>query len=334
MKKIIVTGGAGFLGSHLVDLLLEEGYHVYVLDDLSSGNESNLSRWTDMEDDIQDMRSLYKYSPGKRPRLEIKDIDITNKFVENPWLSDIDAGDVDCIFHMAARMDVMTSFKDPFDDGMRNYIGTLNVLEFARKIECPKVVYRSSFTVYSEDNDLPLTETAKKGPISPYAMHKLFSEDILELYNRHYGMKNLSFRLFNLYGPRQDPGSIYSGVVVQFLAKALKKNNLPVYGDGEQTRDFIYVKDAVRAMYEGFRKDAVGVYNVGTGKETTINQLVSEISEILGRKIITECREGRKGEICRSVADLSRLKEDLGFYPDTNLKKGLIETLDWMKKHG
>jgi UDP-glucose 4-epimerase len=232
---------------------------------------------------------------------------------------------------MAARMDVMTSFKDPFDDGMRNYIGTLNVLEFARKIKCPKVLYRSSFTVYSEENDLPIKETGMTGPISPYAMHKLFSETALELYNQHYGMKNASFRFFNLYGPRQDPSSIYSGVAVQFLAKTLKNNSVPVYGDGEQTRDFLYVKDAVKAMYEGYKKDAVGIYNVGTGKETTINELVSTLSQLLEKEVSVECREGRKGEICRSVADITKLTGELGFKPQTDLMMGLKETLEWFK---
>jgi nucleoside-diphosphate-sugar epimerase len=195
------------------------------------------------------------------------------------------------------------------------------------------VIYRSSFTVYSEENDLPINESGVTGPISPYALHKLFSETALELYNKHYGMRNASFRFFNLYGPRQDPSSIYSGVAVQFLAKAMKSNSLPIYGDGEQTRDFLYVKDAVKAMFEGYKKDAVGVYNVGTGKEITINELVSSISQILEKEISVECREGRKGEICRSVADITKLIQDLGYEPRTELLTGLGETLDWMKKH-
>ncbi|MFW3146988.1 MAG: GDP-mannose 4,6-dehydratase [Thermoplasmatota archaeon] len=331
MRNVIVTGGAGFLGSHLVDLLLEKGYQVYILDDLSFGHEENLSKWTSMEDDLDDLKSIYRYSPGLRPRFKLMDIDITRKFVDNPWLGDIDKGEIDCIFHLAARMDVMTSFDDPFDDGMRNYIGTLNVLEYARKIECPKVVFRSSFTVYSEDNTLPLCEEDHVCPISPYALHKYTSERILQLYNDHYGMRNVSFRLFNIYGPRQDPDSIYSGVVMRFLDHAIKGEEIIIYDTGEQTRDFLYVKDAVRAMFEGYIQDAVGTYNVGTGKETTINELMKVTLETVGSEVPVMQEPRRKGEIKRSVADVAKIKEDLGFTAGTDLATGLKETYEWMK---
>jgi UDP-glucose 4-epimerase len=330
-KKVIVTGGAGFMGSHLVDLLLEQGYHVYVLDDLSSGNESNLSKWLNQEeDDLEDMKSMYQYSPGKKPRLRLMDIDITKKFVHNPWLGSIGEGEIDCIFHLAARMDVITSFDDPYDDGMRNYIGTLNVLEFARKIKCSKVVYRSSFTVYSEENPLPWSEEAKIGPISPYALNKHNSEEVLELYNKHYGMRNVSFRLFNLYGPRMDPHSIYSGVALRFLDHAVKGEEIFIYGDGDQTRDQVYVKDAVKVLFEGFKKDAVGVYNVGSGIEITIKELAQEIVKIVGKDSKLVHKPKRKGEIYRSVADITKLKKDIGMVPETSLEAGLEETLKWL----
>jgi nucleoside-diphosphate-sugar epimerase len=333
MKTVMVTGGAGFLGSHLVDLLLNNGDQVYILDDLSWGNEDNLSQWSSMDDDYEDLKDLYIYSPGKRPRFKLMDIDITRKFVNNPWLGEIDKGQIDCIFHLAARMDVMTSFDDPFDDGMRNYIGTLNVLEYARKIECNKVVYRSSFTVYSDKNQLPIAEGGEVDPISPYSLHKYTSERILQLYNEHYGMKNASFRMFNMYGPRQNPESIYAGVVMRFLEHARKGEPITVYDTGEQIRDFLYVKDAVKAMFEGYVQDAIGTYNVGTGKGTTIKELADKISKIEGADIPILKEPRRKGEVKSSLADITRLKNDLGFEPETDLETGLKETFEWMKEH-
>jgi len=331
--KVIVTGGAGFLGSPLVDLLLEQGYQVYVLDDLSSGNERNLERWTREEDDDMDyFKSIYKYSPGSRPRLRVLDVDITRKFVDNPWLAGIGEGEVECIFHLAARMDVMSSFDDPFDDGMRNYIGTLNVLEFARKIRCPKVVHRSSFTVYSEENELPFKEDDRVGPISPYALHKYASENVLRIYNDQYGMRNVSFRFFNLYGPRMDPASIYSGVALRFLDKAMKGEDIMIYGDGRQTRDLIYVKDAVNMMFQGYVKDAVGTYNAGSGEEMPILDLANEIISVVGSSSPIVHKERRKGEMYRSVADPSKIERDLGPFTRTGLRKGLEETLAWLRE--
>jgi len=331
--KVIVTGGAGFLGSHLVDLLLEEGYQVYVLDDLSSGNERNLERWTrEEDDDMEYFKSIYKYSPGSRPRLRVLDVDITRKFVDNPWLASIGEGEVECIFHLAARMDVMTSFDDPFDDGMRNYIGTLNVLEFARKIKCPKVVHRSSFTVYSEESELPFKEEDRSGPISPYALHKHASEHVLRIYNEKYGMRNVSFRFFNLYGPRMDPRSIYSGVALRFLDNALKGEDITIFGDGGQTRDLIYVKDAVNMMYQGYVRDAVGVYNAGSGVEMTIGDLANEINSMAGDRSKIVHKEKRKGEMYRSVADMSKIDRELGPFAKTDLRQGLEETLAWLKE--
>lgn len=331
MKTVMVTGGAGFLGSHLVDLLLENGYQVYILDDLSIGNADNLSKWTSMDDEFEDLKDMYRYSPGRRPRYKLMDIDITRKFVDNPWLGEIDEGQIDCIFHLAARMDVMTSFDDPFDDGMRNYIGTLNVLEYARKIKCNKVVFRSSFTVYSDKLGEPINECAEVGPISPYALHKLASEKMLNLYNDHYGMRNVSCRLFNMYGPRQNPASIYAGVVLRFLEHARKGEPITVYGTGEQTRDFLYVKDAVKAMFETYLQDGKGTYNVGTGRGTTINHLVDTVKKVVGQDIPILREPMRKGEVIDSKADVSKLKEEFGLELHTDLEHGVKETYDWMK---
>ena len=229
-------------------------------------------------------------------------------------------------------MDVMTSFDDPFDDGMRNYIGTLNVLEFARKIKCPKVVHRSSFTIYSEESELPFKEEERAGPISPYALHKFASENVLRIYNDKYGMRNVSFRFFNLYGPRMDPSSIYSGVALRFLDNALKGEDITIYGDGGQTRDLIYVKDAVNMMFQGYVKDAVGVYNAGSGMEITIADLAKEINSMLGERSRIVHKEKRKGEMYRSVADMSKIDSELGPFSKTGLRQGLEETLAWLRE--
>ena len=333
MGNIIVTGGAGFLGSHLIDHLMSEGHQVYALDDLSSGCEKNLSKWLKLPDDeLKSMGDIFQYTPGKRPRLKLLDIDITNKYVDNPWLSDV--GDVDCIFHLAGRMDVMSSFREPYDDGMRNYIGTVNVLEFARKMDCPRVIQRSSFTVYSRDNPVVVNEEGEIGPISPYAHHKYMSERILDLYNEHYGMMNVSLRLFNMYGPRQDPSSIYSGVVTRFLDRALRDKKLHVYGKGSQKRDFIHAKDAIKAIHLANTQKASGVYNVGTGIGTSITDLAMIIKELLGDELEIEKKPERKGELKNCIADISRIRGELGFEPEIDLKSGIRNTLEWMRIEG
>ncbi len=331
MKKVLVTGGAGFIGSHLVDILMEEGCHVFILDDFSSGNLRNLKRWNS-GDDFSDYGDMYKYGYGKRPKHKLIEWDISKPLISSPWLGSLEEGELDCIFHLAARRDVMTSFKEPYDDTMRNYIGTVNVLELARKIECNKVVLSSSYTIYKDLDQSCIREDCQKEPISPYGLNKLASEKLLQLYNSHYGMRNVAFRIFVPYGPRQVPKSIFAGVVTRFLDHAIKDEEVKIYGDGEQTRDFIFVKDIARCLHAGFTEDLEGIFNLGTGQETSINKLLEIVRSVTGKELKSNHVESRKGEVRNAVADMTRLKGKLGYDGPTNLKAGVEETYEWLTK--
>ncbi len=329
VKKALVTGGAGFIGSHLVDILLENGYHVYILDDFSSGNLRNLKRWRS-DEEFSDFGDMYRYGYGKRPRHKLIEWDISKPLVSSPWLGSLEEGELDCIFHLAARRDVMTSFKEPYDDTMRNYIGTVNVLEFARRVECNKVILSSSYTIYKDLDQNCINENCEKEPISPYGLNKLASEKLLKLYNNHYGMRSAAFRIFVPYGPRQVPGSIFSGVVMRFLDHAMKDEEVKIYGDGEQTRDFIFVKDIARYLHAGFTEDLEGIFNLGTGHETSINELLDIVRSVTGKELKANHVEPRKGEVRRSVADITRLKEKLEWEGSTDLEAGIRETYEWL----
>ncbi len=331
IKKVLVTGGAGFIGSHLVDILLEEGCHVFILDDFSSGNLRNLKRWNS-GDDFSDYGDMYKYGYGKRPKHKLIEWDISKPLVRSPWLGSLEEGELDCIFHLAARRDVMTSFKEPYDDTRRNYIGTVNVFELARKIECNKVVLSSSYTIYKDLDQSRIKEDCQKEPISPYGLNKLASEKLLQLYNSHYGMRNVAFRIFVPYGPRQMPKSIFSGVVMRFLDHAMKDEEVTIYGDGEQTRDFIFVKDIARCLHAGFTKDLEGIFNLGTGRETSINKLLEIVRSVTGKELKANYRDSRKGEVRKSVADMTSLMEQIDCGGATSLEEGVRETYKWLTR--
>ncbi len=309
MADIIVTGGAGFIGSHLVDHLIDQDHNVLVVDDLSSGSTENLSRW------IGDERLRFVRWDITRPLDGCEDLR--------------SHGRIDCIFHLAARIDVITSFDDPLDDAMRNYIGTLNVLEFARNRGCEQVIFSSSAAVFQDNGLVPIDESFPTGPLSPYGFHKLMSEGILDLYDLHHGMRNASFRFFNVYGPRQDPANPYSGVISKFIRMCIDGERLIIFGDGEQTRDFVFVKDVVRTLVRGYEKGATGQYNVGTGTETTINELAATIAGGFDTDPGRDHKGERMGEIQRSCADIGRIKKELDIGPDTSLCDGIRRTVEW-----
>lgn len=296
MSKMIVTGGAGFIGSNLVDLLVSKGHDVTVIDDLSTGKLENLARLGD--------------------RVELIEKDISR-------ISGEDLAGVDTIFHLAALIDVVTSMDDPVSDAKVNYLGTINVLEQARIAGVDQIILTSSAAVYGDTSEIPTTEDAVKFPLSPYGNNKLSSENMLRMYNEIYGMKNTIFRLFNVYGPRQDPSNPYSGVISKFMKRASKDLELLIYGDGEQTRDFVYVEDVCRSLYQAHCVKVPGTFNVGTGKETSVNALARVVIDVIGSKSTIGYRERRPGEIIRSVADSSRLKDRLSISPDIGIKDGI-----------
>ncbi|MCP4350876.1 MAG: SDR family oxidoreductase [Desulfobacterales bacterium] len=306
IKKAIVTGGAGFIGSHLVDALLAQGCEVAVLDNLSSGHLSNLEHVRDRiefyEGDIQDSEILLKASEES-----------------------------DVIFHQAAVVSVPQTVENPVGSAMVNEIGTLQVLDTARKNNVKRVVLASSSAVYGDDPQLPKHENMNPKLLSPYAVQKLTGEYYARLYHNLYGLETVCLRYFNVYGPRQDPSSFYSGVISIFINKAGSKEKPVIYGDGNQSRDFVFVRDVVRAnlLAATSGSAAGGFFNVGTGSFIRINQLWDMVCKISGFNAAPEYGPVRPGDIAESVADISHAKSVLGFEPEYSFEKGLGITCDY-----
>lgn len=300
MTTLLVTGGAGFIGSNLVDMLIRKGYEVVVIDDLSTGSLSNLSIHEDS-----------------------KALTIIQKGINEISPNDLDG--IDAVFHLAARVNVIDSIENPLEDARVNYQGTLTVLECSRKAGIDKVLFTSSAAVYGDTKEIPTSESAEKFPLSPYGNHKLSSGNMLRLYNEIHGMKNVVLRLFNIYGPRQDPSNPYSGVISKFMEWASRGHDLTIFGDGGQTRDFVYVKDVARALTSCYEKDLSGTFNIGTGVEVSINELAEKVIGITNSESGIIRVERRPGEIYRSVADNNAIRENLKWVPDTSMDIGLEE---------
>ena len=305
-KKALVTGGAGFIGSHLVDDLLSIGCQVSVIDDLSTGRLSNLG-------DNKDNITFYKADIRNRETLEKA------------------SKDCDIIFHQAAIVSVPRTVDNPIDSATVNEMGTLFVLEAARKNNVKRVVNASSSAVYGDDPVLPKHENMNPKPQSPYAVQKLSGEFYARLYYDLYGLETVSLRYFNVYGPRQDPSSPYSGVISIFMTRASSKETPVIFGNGNQYRDFIFVKDVVRFNLLAADADKASgkIFNVGTGRFIRINRLWEMISKLSGQNIKPEYEPPRAGDILESVADIDRAGKTLGFEPDYSFEKGLEETFKY-----
>lgn len=302
--KCLVTGGAGFIGSHLASALSGKG-EVTVLDDLSEGKAENLSGL---------------------PRVSLAKQSVTNaKAVEKA------ARGAEVIFHLAAIVGVRVSFEDPQKTIKVNVEGVLNVLEAARKNDA-RVVYTSSAAVYGNAKP-PLREDLVLDPQSPYATSKLMGESYIQIYQQAYGLKAVVLRHFNVFGPRQPPESHYAAAVPRFARALLEGKRPTVFGDGEQTRDFIYVGDVARAYLLAAEKDKAvgGTFNIGSGKGVSVNHLIELLEGITGRKADPVHEPAREGEIRHSWADISRAREVLGFQPEISLKEGLRETVEWLR---
>lgn len=305
-KKALVTGGAGFIGSHLVDGLLSEGCEVTVLDNLSTGRLSNLNQ-------IKEHITFYKADIRDRETLEKA------------------ARDCDVIFHQAAVVSVPRTVDNPVDSAMVNEMGTLFVLEAARKNDVKRVVLASSSAVYGDDPVLPKHENMNPKPQSPYAVQKLSGEFYARLYLDLYSLKTVSLRYFNVYGPRQDPSSHYSGVISIFMNRACSKEAPVIYGDGNQYRDFVFVKDVVRFNLLAANTDKASgkTFNVGTGRFVRINRLWERISQLAGFNIEPKYEPPRAGDIMESVASIDYAGKTLGFKPEYSFEKGLEETFEY-----
>lgn len=307
---VVVTGGAGFIGSHTVDRLLGAGHRVVVLDDFRTGKRANLAHHAGSD------------------RLDVLACDVSHGIFAA--LAQVTArhGPVERIVHLAAQVSVVHSVQNPLVDMQVNYGGTLHVLEYARATGVKKVVFASSAAVYGEVAIMPVGEDTPTRPVSPYGIDKLASEHALDYYAAVHGVPGTALRFFNVYGPRQDPASPYSGVISIFADRARAGRTLTIFGDGGQTRDFVYVGDVVRAIVAALGDGADRVVaNVGTGGEITVLELARSIVELCGGRSTIEHAPQRPGEILKSRARVDRMRDALGVVAETSLLDGLRETL-------
>ncbi|HOK04976.1 MAG TPA: NAD-dependent epimerase/dehydratase family protein [Victivallales bacterium] len=302
--KILVTGGAGFIGSHLVEELQGKA-DIYVIDNFRTGKIENLNgfKLNLIEGSINDKELLREVMVG-----------------------------IDFVFHMAAAISVVESMENPIKYVETNTIGTLNILEEAAKTGVKKVLFCSSSAIYGESLELPKTEDMKVEPLSPYAITKLDGEYYCNLFTKEKGLKTVCTRFFNVFGPRQDPESQYAAAIPIFVSKAVNNEKITIYGDGKQTRDFIYVKDVVKAcIYLTIENDSYGIFNVGYGKSIEINELVERILKKTNSKSPISYEKERPGEIKHSIASIKKLS-NTNFKPLFGFDSGLDLTIDYFKK--
>lgn len=301
MANYLITGGAGFIGSHLAEELLGGGHRVRIFDNLSSGHLANLDAFRDrvefIRGDVRDRAAVEAAMDG-----------------------------VEFCFHEAALVSVFESVERPDDNHEINITGTLNVLGAARKAGTKRVVFASSAAVYGNDPVLPKREDLRPQPASPYAAGKITGEYYLSIFARLYGVQTVSLRYFNVFGPRQDPRSMYSGVISKFTDDLRAGRTPVVFGDGRQTRDFVFVKDVVQANLKAMQSVHAGrgeSFNVATGQTASLLDLLAALGELSGRSITPEFREARPGDIQHSSADISRARNILGYEPRFSLRTGL-----------
>jgi UDP-glucose 4-epimerase len=304
--RYLVTGGAGFIGSNIVDELVRRGQDVVVLDDLSSGKEENLAALGSKVDlrigTIADLAAVQSACSG-----------------------------IDYVIHLAARTSVPRSVANPLETNRVNIDGTLNVLVAARDAKVRRLVFAASSSAYGETAELPKTESMPASPISPYGVTKLAGELYAQVFGRAYGLENVSLRYFNVFGPRQDPSSQYSGVLSRFMLAVIRGESPVIFGDGEQSRDFTYIANVVDVTLRACEVPGASgmVMNGGTGARITLNQVIKLLEKITGKKTTAEYDPPRVGDIKDSQADISLARKVLGYQPSVNFEEGLKLTWDW-----
>ena len=308
MSLYLVTGGAGFIGSHLAQELLRRGHQVRVLDNLSTGKRRNLD--------------------AIGPAVEFVEGDLAN-------LGDCvrAVAGVDYVLHQAAIPSVPRSVADPVTSNRSNIDGSLNLLVAARDARVRRVVYAGSSSAYGDTPTLPKQESMVPAPLSPYALQKLVAEQYCQMFTRLYGLETVTIRYFNVFGPRQDPGSPYSGVISLFSTSLLAGRQPTIYGDGEQTRDFTYVANVVDGVLRACEADGVSgeVFNVATGHRISLNQLLATMNGLLGTSFEAIYLPGRQGDVRDSQADIAKARTRLGYAPIVSFEEGLRHTLDWCR---
>jgi len=308
MKRALVTGGAGFIGSHLVEGLLACGYAVRALDNFATGKRENLAAVTDKIELLEgDVRNLTTVRTAMRK--------------------------VDVVFHEAALPSVERSVKNPLESNEVNITGTLNVLLAARDAGVQRVIYAASSAAYGNTLTLPKEETMTPEPLSPYAVSKIAGEQYAKIFTQLYGLSTVSLRYFNVFGPRQDPTTQYAGVIAKFINCALEGKPFPVFGDGEQSRDFTYVSNVVDAniLAAEAKLEGAVLMNIAYGQRASLNQIIDMLNELTHQNLPAQYGPERAGDVRHSHASLSRAKGILGYAPKVDLLEGLRRTLEWYR---
>jgi UDP-glucose 4-epimerase len=310
LSKYLVTGGAGFIGSHIVDRLVQDGQEVRVLDNLSTGKLSNIQH------NLGEIEFMQE---------SLADLDAVKRAVEG----------VDYVLHQGAIPSVPRSVADPLASNEAGVNGTLNLLVAARDAGVKRVVYASSSSVYGDSPTLPKHEKMETKPLSPYAITKLAGEHYLRVFCEIYGLETVSLRYFNVFGPRQDPTNQYAAVIPKFITIMIRGDRPPIYGDGLQSRDFTYVSNNVNANLLACEAPGVGgeVFNIACGARYTLLDLVAAVNGILGTKIEPILEAERPGEVKHSQAEISKARERMGFEPGTTFQEGLEILVKWIKDH-
>ena len=302
---VLVTGGAGFIGSNLVDALLAKGHSVRILDDMSTGKRSNL--------------------PMDNPKVELIEGDVADAALVTRVMAGCSA-----VVHLAAVASVQASVDDPVRTHQSNFVGTLNVCESMVKAGIKRVVFASSAAIYGNNGEgTAIHEDTPKSPLTPYASDKLASEQYLDFYRREHGLEPMIFRFFNIFGPRQDPSSPYSGVISIFTKLALAEQSVAIFGDGSQTRDFVYVQDLVSILVQSLEvsEPSPGAVNVGLSRSTSLNDLIAELGTVTGSPLKVIHHAPRQGDIRHSRANNSRLLERFKLPEPTAIGKGLSQLI-------
>jgi len=306
--RYLVTGGAGFIGSNTVDELVSRGHSVVVLDDLSGGKDDNLA-------EIRNKITIIKGS--------ITDIEVVRKAMH----------EAEYVLHLGARTSVPRSVKDPLETNRINIEGTLNVLVAAKEMKVKRVVFAASSSAYGETPTLPKVETMQPQPISPYGVTKYVGELYGQAFLKCYGLETVSLRYFNIFGPRQDPSSPYSGVLAKFCTAFLEDKQPVVFGDGEQTRDFVYVSDVATANVAAVWSRLIGEVNIATGRETSVNSIVDSLIAESGRRTKNDFLPTRTFEVRRVCLSPARAQRHLHWTPTVSTSSGLKQTWSWFSKH-
>lgn len=310
MAEFLVTGGAGFIGSHIVERLVKDGRTVRVFDNFSTGKRANLEPF------------------GSK-------VEVVEGDLRNPEDCQRACAGVQVIFHEAAVPSVPKSVADPVTSHQANIDGTFNLLMAARDAKCRRVVYAASSSAYGDAVELPKRESARPEPLSPYAVNKLVGEYYCRVFATCYGLETIALRYFNVFGPRQDPKSQYAAAIPAFVTAILRNEPPTVYGDGEQTRDFTYIDNVVHANLLAAKAPRVNgeAVNIACGERVTVNQIIAQINALLGKEVKPKYVPERPGDVKHSLADISRARELIGYEPLVKFDEGLRRAIDWYRQN-